>query len=179
MLYLGPLQIDADYERRPRATLVWVVVWLLAYGASQRWGTGALLLDPEAFRPWQLLTAAFLHDNNKTLFSSCITLWVFGRYVEDRLGALQQALLLLLFGAVAGLVYVLQDGTEAIPTGVLAATGFLGLALFTVPRASIRVLYIWAPLRRMALPVWLWVGLQLVLLLLLPVLVATQGGPPP
>ena len=95
-----PLGLDTDYERTPFAT--WALLGLMALGtvayeALDEETIRRLALDPEAFHPWQFFTSMILHGGVFHLLFNALYLWVFGRYVEERLGSWRFLVLFLLF----------------------------------------------------------------------------------
>ncbi len=82
------------------------------------------------FRPWQLVTYAFLHGSTTHLFLNMFALWMFGRDCEAALGSGRY--LALYFAAVltaaAVQLVVAAAGNEAYPT-VGASGGVFGLLL--------------------------------------------------
>ena len=116
-----------------------------------RWGAvpqlilPALASDPRVPRTvlLNLLTSQFIHAGFLHLGGNMLFLWVFGRAVEDRLGAPLYLLVYLLGGALAGLVQCLVSGpAERVPligaSGAIAAV--LGVYFVSYPGAWVRVL---------------------------------------
>src|SRR4030042_589600 len=60
--------------------------------------------------PWQLITALFFHANFWHLFGNSIYLWVFGVFVEDKLGWKAYLFLYFLTGIAAGLIHGIMVG---------------------------------------------------------------------
>lgn len=108
---------------------------------------------------WQLLTFQFLHAGIGHLAGNGITLWNFGRYVEERLGKVRFLTLYFLGGVAGGLVQSLL--ALAIPplfggnvvgasAGIFAVTAAFAvmdpdatvLALYLLPIRAINLLYI-------------------------------------
>lgn len=111
------------------------------------------------FRPWQLLTSAFLHANVVHLFLNMLAIRIFGRDVEGTLGA--RRYLELYFAAVLSasslqLLVVSSAGGAPYPT-VGASGGIFGILLaFGVlyPRRIVTLLFPPIPM-----PAWLFVTL--------------------
>ena len=100
-----------------------------------------------------------------------LLVWIFGRYVEERLGPVR--MLISYFGAgalvlAATIPMGLQSGPIGGLPGVLALTG---MTMFSAPRATVRTAVwlpfhgIWTP-RILQIPVGLYVGLGIVLTIL-------------
>lgn len=83
--------------------------------ASGNWVTNAFSLYPDVFlRPWQIyqfLTYGFLHDvgNFRHILFNMVSLWFFGRLVEDRYGSREFLMFFLTAVAFAGLTWVLSE----------------------------------------------------------------------
>ena len=111
------------------------------------------------FRPWQLVTSAFLHANVVHLFLNMLALRIFGRDVEQALGArryLELYFAAVLSAAVVQLVVVSAAGGAPFPT-VGASGGIFGILLaFGVlfPRRIVTLLFPPIPM-----PAWLFVTL--------------------
>jgi membrane associated rhomboid family serine protease len=157
-----PLGDSLSSRKRPIVTQVLigacVVVFLyeltLRGGALdlfvERWGAvpplvlGALFGDPRVPR-WEVLTlftSQFIHAGFLHLGGNMLFLWVFGRSVEDRLGAPLYLGAYLILGALAGLVQCWISASETVPligaSGAIA--GVLGIYFITYPTAWVRVL---------------------------------------
>lgn len=142
-----PVGDDQDHDRRP-----WVNRALLAANAAvfvlvclphpsratvERWA-----LNPVDFRPIQLLTALFLHGDAIHVLGNLLFLWIFGRLVEERLGAVGYAALFLASGLGADGLHLLVDRSPAPSLGSSGAiSGAIGACLVFCPRANIKVLY--------------------------------------
>jgi membrane associated rhomboid family serine protease len=160
-----PLSIDVPYSRIPWACLVLIGLMVgatvLASGAEAD-DVAPYLLTPGNVEPWQPLTSLFLHADTWHLCFNALYLWVFGRYVEDRVGPARFVLLFVLFGLVADAAYLWWgQGLPALgASGAIA--GMMTLALFQAPRAGMLVSLGWIPWMSQRPPVWLLVGLWLV-----------------
>ena len=108
---------------------------------------------------WQLLTFQFLHAGIGHLVFNGYALWMFGRYVEERLGKLRFLILYFLSGVTGGLFQCLMGlllptmfggdtiGASAGIFGVVAAFSLLEpdskiLLFFLLPVRAINLLYI-------------------------------------
>ncbi len=118
---------DRDYmreqETRPRLSLsVWLIISIvIAYAFQEHFGNvpspevGAswieyyLALSPDGLRHgfvWQLLTFQFLHGSLMHLFLNGFAIWVFGRIVEQQLGAVNFLKVYFAGGVIGGLLQV-------------------------------------------------------------------------
>lgn len=110
------------------------------------------------FRPWQLVTYAFLHGNGTHLFLNMFALWMFGRDCEAVLGSQRFATLYAAAVLAAALVQlaVASASGETYPT-VGASGGVFGVLLafgMLFPRR--RVVLLIPPI---PMPAWLFVTL--------------------
>ena len=123
-----------------RLTYTLLIVNLAIFALETQLGDtqlAALLLWPVGphFRPWQLLTSAFLHANPLHLATNMFGLWMFGRPVERAVGSLRFAELYGAGLATAGITQLVVASllTDKVPTlgasgalfGVLAAFAIL------------------------------------------------------
>lgn len=149
----------------PRATrsliLVNVGVYLLQLYAPRTMETLFALqpLSSGAFRPWQLLTYAFLHDpsNLAHIFLNMFALFMFGRTLELYWGARRFVVFYLICVVAAGLTQLVVEGASAgRPEPVLGASGgVFGVLLafaWYFPRQRLFVIPIPIPI-----PAWLFV----------------------
>jgi len=105
--------------------------------------------------PWQLITALFFHANFWHLFGNSIYLWVFGIFVEDKLGWKAYLFLYFLTGIAAGLVHGIMVGLfmrEKIFAPSLGASGaisgIMGIYLYRCYYSKIKLLVsIFLPIR--------------------------------
>lgn len=173
-----PVHIDHDYERWPWATIGLVAANVVVFVATLGVDRDAILpfmLRTDAFRIHQPITSAFLHVGVLHLVGNMLYLWVFGRYVEARLGP---ARLLVVYAACAlggDALFLLESvGTDA-PRAALGASGaisgLMGFTLVAAPKADIRVFLVWWAHRDGSelpvLPAWFvlgfWIAWQLLL----------------
>jgi membrane associated rhomboid family serine protease len=128
----------------------------------------SLALHPRAFRVWQLVTHAFLHDGLLHFLWNAIFLGVFGRYVEDRLGPARFALLYLASAVFAGLVHLALGGGEPAVGASGAISALMGYVLVAAPWLEMRFAFLFGSFasRGMELAAgWLlvpWVLMQVV-----------------
>jgi membrane associated rhomboid family serine protease len=105
--------------------------------------------------PWQLITALFFHANFWHLFGNSIYLWVFGIFVEDKLGWKAYLFLYFLTGIAAGLIHGIMVGLfmrERIFVPSLGASGaisgIMGIYLYRCYYSKIKLLVsIFLPIR--------------------------------
>lgn len=144
-------------------------------------GTGGDMLSSFAlwplqgnFRPWQLVTYAFLHGSITHLAFNMYGLWMFGRELEYMLG--RRVFLQLYFASVlsAGVMQVLVTSfTGSIYPTVGASGGVFGLLLAYGMFFPNRIIMLLIP--PIPLPAWLFVFLYAAIELVLGV-TGTQAG---
>jgi membrane associated rhomboid family serine protease len=127
------------------------------------------VVDRDPINIWTPLTSMFLHGSWGHLLGNGLFLWVFGKSVEDSLGALRFVLFYVLCGLFAAAAQVAIAPTSPVPmvgaSGAIA--GVLGGFLLLYPRARVRILLILIIiLKTIELPaafvlLW-WIGWQLV-----------------
>ena len=124
-------------------------------------------LDP--YNYWPLLTSTFMHAGWLHLIINMWTLWVIGRPLEERLGALRFLLFYLGCGVIAGLSHMFSHPSSTVPTlgasGAIA--GVLGGYALLYPRSRVHLLslvLIYPLTYRMQAMVFaaIWFGLQIV-----------------
>src|SRR5438105_8509376 len=124
-----PLGIEHSYERRAFATmgLIGVNACVAVLGlTSAQGGMDRYALDAEGFRVHQLVTYAFLHAGVLHLLGNMLFLWIFGRYVEDRLGARRFALLYFACAIAGGLAHLAFGGARPAVGASEAVAGLMG-----------------------------------------------------
>ncbi len=105
--------------------------------------------------PWQLITSLFLHADFWHLFGNSIFLWVFGIFVEDKLGWKVYLYLYFLTGIASNLIHGTMVGIFMrenlfIPSlGASGAiSGIMGIYLYRCHYSKIKLLIsIWLPIR--------------------------------
>lgn len=93
----------------------------------------------EDFRPWTLVTSAFLHTESHPwhILGNMLFLWVFGPNIEDRFGRVGFSLFYLLGAACSGGVHALFSDNPAIgASGAVAACTGAFLVMF--PRTQVK-----------------------------------------
>lgn len=175
-----PIGLDTDYERVPFAT--GALIGLMALGTIagstlDEETVRALALDPEALRPWQFFTSMLLHAGVLHFLFNALYLWVFGRYVEERLGPWRFLVLFLVFEVAGDVTWLLRE-----PTGVAlgasgAIAGCMGLVLFTAPKSDVIVHWrLGIAMRVRRIPVWSLLGIWIVSELFFAWMASTRGG---
>jgi membrane associated rhomboid family serine protease len=174
-----PIGDDQDHDRAPwvnRALLASnTAVFLLACLPHPEPATvEAWALNPADPRPVQWLTHLFLHGDAIHLLGNLLFLWIFGRLVEERLGAPGYAALYLASGlGAAGLHLAVISGEARLLGSSGAISGALGACLVFCPRAHVKVLYwIFIAAGTSFVPITLW-GL---LWIVEQVFFASRGG---
>lgn len=142
----------AGPEQASRVVEGWGLVpreWLHALGGAPR---GAWLTP---------LTAMFLHGSALHLAGNALYLWIFGRAVEDLLGAPRLLLFYIACGLAAALVHVAADPRSFVPAvgASGAVSGLLGAYAVSYPLGRLRLL--WPPVRVPAIVfLFPWIALQ-------------------
>ena len=119
----------------------------LAYGMipAVLFGEAELPATLQVIPPWAtLVTSMFLHGSLMHLLGNMLYLWIFGRGVEDGLGAPRFLLLYLVAGVVAALTQAMTDLSAEVPmigaSGAIA--GILGAYVVLYPRGNVAV-FVW------------------------------------
>ncbi|KAA0213018.1 rhomboid family intramembrane serine protease [bacterium] len=158
-----PFMLDFEYERQPRATWALLAANTVLLSLTY-WRNGALLEHlmfwPDRFAPWQSLTSMFLHADLMHLLGNMLFLWVFGRYIEERLGPWRMVSVYLGLGFMADLAYLLVHLGQPHPSlGASGAiSGLLGLVVVTSPRLEVHCLWLHYSIRYFKLPTWFMLG---------------------
>src|SRR5262249_42149024 len=124
--------------------LVWFALWPL---------------HSELFRPWQLITYAFLHDPTNLLhiFFNMFALFMFGRALEDYWGPRRMLLFYLVCVLTAGLTQLAVQAASGVQEETIGASGgVFGVLLafaWYFPRQRLFIIPIPIPL-----PAWLLVA---------------------
>ena len=172
-----PVRIDYEYDERPWATVGLIAANCLAFLvllSSPEEDILPFVLSTEHFAPWQLLTACFLHAGIGHLFVNMFFLYVFGSYVEARLGWWRFLAVYGACGIAGSSVWLLSalggDGPRLALGASGAISGIMGFTLVAAPRADVRLLWIRPQLDGTlpAIPIWFllagWVVFQFLLL---------------
>ena len=125
-------------------------------------GRGDAELFPEKNVWGSVVVSLFLHGDLWHLVGNMLFLWVFGRNVEDRLGAFWFLGAYLGFGVVAELAHVVLNLDSTVPvigaSGAIA--GIMGMYLVLWPRARVLTLVVWLIV---PIPAWLVLGAWILL----------------
>ncbi len=176
---LLPVGIAHPYQRLPVATWSLMglnVVMAMATVATGFEGIAPLVLDADDFALYQLVSYQFLHAGIFHLAGNMLFLWVYGRYVEERMGPWRYTGIYLACGVIGGLFFVgFTDGSCVGASG--AISGVMGFVLVGAPWAEVRVLFLWGPYgtfnRKLRVAAFWLVGFWIVFQLLMAV--ATWG----
>jgi membrane associated rhomboid family serine protease len=104
--------------------------------------TATLLLDPDHFHLWSLITSAFLHAGLLHLLGNMLFLWVFGPNVEDRFGRIGYLAFYLSGAAASGAAHMAFSDSQALgASGAIAAVTGAYLVLFPKTRVRCIVLF--------------------------------------
>jgi len=121
----------------------------------------ALVLYPQRFHWWGLVTYAFLHGGLLHIGFNMLFLWVFGPNVEDRMGRIGFAAFYLVGGAASGAAHVLFSPHPVIgASGAVAAVTGAFLVLF--PRTHIRLLLFFIIIGVFSIPSWWFIAFAVV-----------------
>jgi membrane associated rhomboid family serine protease len=137
-------------------------------------GSGELAGAPP-FRPWQLVTYAFLHAGPAHLFFNMLALYMFGGDIERLLGARRYLVYYLVCVIGAAFTQLIVIGNMDRPAGptVGASGGVFGLLLaFGMAYPQRRIILLFPPI---PMPAWLFVTLYGLLELYLGVTGTSQG----
>jgi membrane associated rhomboid family serine protease len=166
--FLPPIPIAArePLEKRPRATYwivginagIWMTLNLLNVLAAFDFVPSslpekivlALAFTPEDRYPWSYITSAFTQEGLFHLVSNIFFLWMFGSFLEEKIGWKKYVALLLVGGAVGcfahDLVLKARGLEEMRDLPLIGASGIvftiLGAFLFLMPSMEFRCFYI-------------------------------------
>ena len=136
-----PFAVEYSFERTAFVTIglvaVNVLVALLAGLPGGAVDAGYALV-PGEFHLHQLITHAFLHAGFLHLLGNMLFLWVFGRYVEDRLGPLRFAAVYLAGAVLSGLAQLAFGGERPTVGASGAVAGLMGYVLVAAPWLEVR-----------------------------------------
>ena len=149
-----PVGTNLKLKKIPFATIGLLLInWLVyAFTHGLYYKTDFLIwryfyLQPGEPYPWQLITSMFFHGSFWHLLGNSVFLWIFGIYVEDKVGWKQYLFLYFLTGIAAGLIHSTMTGLWMrdklmIPTlGASGAiSGIMGVYLYRCYYSRIRLL---------------------------------------
>ncbi|MHC4842040.1 MAG: rhomboid family intramembrane serine protease [Planctomycetota bacterium] len=168
-----PLSIEYDYDRIPYATgglVVFNVVCFVAMFGMSDSVVSALMLWPNTLAPWQWWTSGFLHGGIMHLAGNMLFLWVYGRYLEQRLGPSRFLLVYFALAPIESLAFILTNFGNDIPalgaSGVIS--GLMGIVMATAASARVKTFIWWGPMFKVipiaaGLILGLWVFEQLMM----------------
>jgi membrane associated rhomboid family serine protease len=157
-----PVGTNLRLKKIPLATFSllfanWVIFMFLRwdYCGTHFWVRRYLFSVPGEQYPWQLVTSMFLHDGIRHITGNSLFLWVFGVFVEDKVGWKAYLFLYFLTGIAAGLVQGMMTGVFAreelfIPSlGASGAiSGIMGVYLYRCYYSKVKLLIsLWLPIR--------------------------------
>ncbi len=167
MFIILPVAAETPLQEVPRATygllaalcLIWFILFVYWVGetfADFQAGSRDAVIRLFAYtgnnpHPWSYLTSSLVHTNVFHLILNLIFLWLFGCYVEERLGW-RRYVLLLMSGAVAGSwayswglwYYADYAGGAYSMTGADSlVTALFAAQLFLLPNLECRFLFVW------------------------------------
>jgi len=151
---LIPIGTNIGLKKIPYATIGLLLAnWLVyAFTSGMYYKTEFLIwryfyLYPGETHPWQLVTSMFFHGSFWHLFGNSLFLWVFGIFVEDKVGWKQYLFLYFLTGIAAGLIHssmiglFLRDKLTIPALGASGAiSGIMGVYLYRCYYSRIKLL---------------------------------------
>jgi membrane associated rhomboid family serine protease len=146
-----PISTDQTVRSTPWVTILLIVANCVIFALTSRLAphdrqvrdlVSSLMLDPASPRLLQFISYQFLHGGGMHLLGNMLFLYIFGRPLEDRIGALAYLAFYLASGVFAGVVFCLLEDAPVIgASGSIAGISGAFLALF--PESRIRFLYWW------------------------------------
>jgi membrane associated rhomboid family serine protease len=126
----------------------------------------------EGLRVWQLVTCALFHGSLFHLLVNCLGIWIFGRLVEERIGARRYLLFALGTVLSASLAFLLLAALRDERLPMIGASGFdfgvMVLCAFWYPRLTLLLFFV--------LPVPLWAAALLFVVIEATLLLERGGG---
>lgn len=149
-----PVGTNLKLKKVPYATIGLLLVnWLVyAFTHGIYYKTEFLIwryfyLQPGEAYPWQLITSMFFHGSFWHLLGNSVYLWIFGIFVEDKVGWKQYFFLYFLTGIAAGLIHSTMTGLfmrEKLIIPMLGASGaisgIMGVYLYRCYYSKIKLL---------------------------------------
>ncbi len=116
-----------------------------------------LLVSGPAFKPWQLITSAFLHASWWHVLGNMVVLWVFGPNVEDRLTRIGFVAFYLVGAAVSGGAHAIIENNPALgASGAVSAVTGAYIVLF--PRTNIKCVLFIIIIGIFNIPAWAFIA---------------------
>jgi membrane associated rhomboid family serine protease len=157
-----PVGTNLSLKRTPWATLGLLFFNWLIFGATcgnyphvDFWISRHLFFVPGEQYPWQMITSMFFHGDIFHILGNSLYLWIFGAFVEDKLGWKAYLFLYLLTGVAADLVHgtitalFMRDELFIPGLGASGAiSGIMGVYLYRCYYSKIKLLIgLWTPIR--------------------------------
>ncbi len=132
--------------------LVGVTILISLIGLSNISFFNLFALDPAKIlaQPWRLVTSMFLHAGLWHLFLNMFVLFMFGRYLEKKIGKLRFLILYFVAGIIASVGYSIFAlyTLPAIAVGASGAIyGILGALVFLAPEIRVFIMFIPIPVK--------------------------------
>lgn len=130
-----PFGVEHSFSRVPFVTfaLLATIVLVAILSGLPGEGSGPYAVDPSDFHLYQLVTSAFLHGGFVHLLGNLLFLWVFGRYVEDRLGPARFAAVYFAATVFSGLAQLAFGGDRPSIGASGGVAGLMGYVLVAAP----------------------------------------------
>jgi len=156
-----PVGTNLSLKRTPWATLGLLFLNWLVFGSTYGnyhhinfWISHYLFFVPGEQYPWQLITSMFFHGDIFHILGNSLYLWIFGAFVEDKLGWKAYLFLYLLTGMAADLIHgtitALFMREELFVAGLGASgaiSGIMGVYLYRCYYSKIKLLIgLWTPI---------------------------------
>ncbi len=137
-----------------------VIVFFLEFYVPIDWNYFSFTPKLALERPWTFITSIFLHANFPHLFFNMFALFMFGLFLESRIGPRHYLILFFLAGIFGSIGYMITASDPSIPAiGASGAIyGILGASAVLMPRMIVWVMGIPMP---MVAAAFLWVVLEL------------------
>jgi membrane associated rhomboid family serine protease/antitoxin component HigA of HigAB toxin-antitoxin module len=157
-----PVGTNLSLKRIPWTTLGILFLNWIIFGATygdypyvRFWMSRYLFFVPGEQHPWQVITSMFFHADMVHIVGNSLYLWIFGAFVEDKLGWRVYLFLYLLTGVAADLVHgtitALFMREELFFAGLGASgaiSGIMGVYLYRCYYSKIKLLIdLWLPMR--------------------------------
>lgn len=155
-----PVGTNLRLKRTPWATIGLLFLNWIIFGSTYGnylyvnfWISRYLLFVPGEHYPWQLITSMFFHGDIFHILGNSLYLWIFGAFVEDKLGWKAYLFLYLLTGIAADLIHgtmtALFMREELFVAGLGASgaiSGIMGVYLYRCYYSKIKLLIgLWTP----------------------------------
>jgi membrane associated rhomboid family serine protease len=157
-----PVGTNLNLKKTPWATLSLLFLNWIIFGSTYGdyhhinfWISRYLYFVPGEQYPWQIITSMFFHGDIFHILGNSLYLWIFGAFVEDKLGWKVYLFLYLLTGIAAGIIHgtvtALFMREELFVPGLGASggiSGIMGVYLYRCHYSKIKLLIsLWTPIR--------------------------------